>query len=341
MHTAPHRASWLLAVVLLAWPVPGGAHAEEPLRWGWSAGDAWLYRLESSSQVDMLVSVPGPRSKTVTEDMDLRVAVLQVGDDGTALLELRWQRMSMTEESSASSARWVSDDPDATDAAGRERFGFFEAALDAPVSLRLSARGELSDVQGVDELVQGVLQAAGRPQDADLRDQLTSMFGEERLRTMFLAGLGVFPEEPAAAGLTWQAEVDVTLPLLSAKLRTRYENTVQKPGRKAPAQEVRIRQRGAMVLVPGEQSDVNQVVFRTRLESGGLEGMVVFDTARGLIQESHQQLQLVLRVQVEGDKRMRLDQSITTRYSYSLLGPAEPSAPAPPETGKHGPETGR
>lgn len=201
---APGR---LLSALLLTSTAGFGAPAaaqEVRLAWNLAAGVDLTYRLSFENEAELPADMG---SMTMNMEFTSKWSVLEVDGDGNAVVRTTTEHARMELDSPMLSARFDSDEP-----ASGSPLDSMRALVGTQYTVVVGPRGNLVDIQGLDELREQ-LSASVSPQALAMLEQT---FSEEALRSQWEQGLGQFPAEPVGVGSTWGHSLTVPIPQLGS-----------------------------------------------------------------------------------------------------------------------------
>jgi hypothetical protein len=268
------------------------------LRPKFEKGRVTLYRQVMA--LDQVMTMPGGQEMKIpmkTESgISLRVA--EVAEDGSAKVELSMLFLKLDSEMPHMQLQLDTRDPEslAKTPMGRVLPGL----LNKPVTLSVSASGELTDVEGFDRIT------------ADLgpaRQFVEGIFSEEAVKQMPLYQTAK-AKHPTDAGDTWEDEFEIALPMNMGTLQVRTQYTlgtidakaklaaipaVMTTTLKAPTTQAQQPAGMGLTNVDGKSTGV----VRWDLDAGELigstmEGQMVMEMAMGGPQKITQKTEVVL-----------------------------------------------
>lgn len=199
----------LLAVSLLASCGGKKAEGKVELRLRLQEGKAYSTRMVADQTITQ--TAQGQEIKvTQTIGMGYTFDVKKVESDGATLVQVTYDSALYKQDSPAGKVEYDSANPPAQvpDAA----IGF-AALVGQGFSMKLSALGEVLDVQGTDELIQHMLDQLGLPA-GEARDSvetsLKTQFGTEGMKETMEKAMAVYPEKPVGVGDSWTKKMTLT-----------------------------------------------------------------------------------------------------------------------------------
>jgi hypothetical protein len=211
-----------LALALLFVPAPAASAAT--LRWKLKPGDAFHYLMEQTT-----VTVPKRNGMdlgkiTQTFTVDLTRTVKSVGDDGTAEMTQKFDRVRMKYDAGLVKVEF--DSTKEPDAASAPLVGSLKAMVGAEFSFKMTPRGEMSDVRIPEAVVKAFREAGSRGGAAD-------QFSEEGFKKSLVETSVTFPAEDLAPGKAWSRQLKIPTPEGAQVTQTRtytYEGPDAKEG---------------------------------------------------------------------------------------------------------------
>jgi hypothetical protein len=129
--------------------------------------------------------------------------VQEVDEDGTALVDVIYTAVLYKLDGPGINVEYDSANPPAhvSDAARG-----FAALVGQGFSMRIAADGQVSDLQGVDAMLDSLTRGLDPVAAQSLREQ----FGDEALRETMEQMMAIYPEAPVGIGDSWRKQITVT-----------------------------------------------------------------------------------------------------------------------------------
>lgn len=146
-----------------------------------------------------------------TIGMAYTYAVKKVESDGTALVDVTYTWIGYKQDGPMGNVEYDSSNPPATipDAA----IGY-AALLGQGFSMKMTPLGEVADMEGIDDLLERILDVlnvpAGSARDAIL-ESLETQFGEQAMKESFEKASAIYPNKPVAVGDSWSKKVALAM----------------------------------------------------------------------------------------------------------------------------------
>ena len=312
----------------LALTVPGPVRGRELLRWGFQAGDTWEYRLTQSTLTrgDPLRSpesgqMMGQSIRTSQlQTLTLEVAVRQVEANGNITVDWTYTRMQMSTELGGTSFDWDSDRPDTSlaDTPQSSMIAPLEAMLGRTLTVVMTPLGEMLEVRGGDAMLAAMLEGLDPRIAPMMEEQLGSMFGEERMVSEFMGGVGTLPEAPVGLGDSWTTHSEMSLPMFGGNMTSETRHTVTGFENQSDERVVLILHEGTIELDDSGRGE--GLPFTVSLNDASLSGSTTFSLDRGLILSSATKTEQVMTMSMPAAgmrQRMRTESSTV----LELVGP--------------------
>jgi len=285
-----------LAAALAMW---GGATArgETLLRWKFEPGQKLQYVVQVKMTQKMNAGGT-PTTMTTSQIMDTSREVKSVDADGTAVVLQTIDRMRMKMESPQGiSVDYDSASEEEPQGISKMMAPMFEAMVGKPISVKMNARGEVSDVK----LPQGMLDQMKKVPGME---KVGGMFSEENMKQMM--GNMVLPEEPVAKGDKWSTEASMQIPMLGkgqVKVEYEYGGSETRNGKKVEK---------ILTAMEMNITGTEGQVFPIKLEGQKTTGAIYFDAAAGRFTESEMNTTMKMKVEV-GERKMEIDTEMDQR----------------------------
>jgi hypothetical protein len=268
------------------------------LEWKFAAGDEESYRLTQSAK---LFSGEGDALKqfaAIEQELDIKWKVLDVDEQGTATITVQIAAMSML--ASGPDGQEVRFDSESTDepqgyAAILRPLG--KRLSESEVQLKMSPRGEVTDVKLPDELSEAVKSVPGGKK-----------FAEDGGVTSFesLARLGaplIFPAEEIITETSWEEKREIELPVLG-KVASEFVYTIEEP---IAEDRVSIDQ---VLKLDASKAEGD---LRLKLVNQESAGTIDFNVAEGRPELSNLSYRAEFEQKSQGQSRMKLEHTIEFR----------------------------
>ena len=268
------------------------------MRIHWMVGRKYPLRMEltQSTRTEM----PN-QAKLLIQDVklnqDFNIAALKELDNGGRQLELRFEGEQMkVSQGDQPILRFDSAQSPAQDARDPAA-PVLRAVLDARIQYFTDAGGKVEKMAGVDELTKRIT-ATGRPQEQAMFNQ---MFSEDTLKRYGSFGEAM-PGHAVKIGDSWRLRKDMPSPIgiLALNLKYTFQNWEQFGDRKC-----------AHVEAEGELSSKSisaATGMMVEITKGKISGEFWYDPALGMIVETHNDLDLTLKITTRA-------QSMTSQFS--------------------------
>jgi hypothetical protein len=261
---------WLTAS-LLALPVSVSAQ-QVTLRWKYAAGSELVYRLVNHEEVTM----PMMGGNTVSEQTQtMRWSVSEVAPDGAATVTITTEHVQV--EMSGPTGN-VSYDSRTDEAPTAPEVQMFAAMAGLSYTMVIGPEGTVQSVQGMDLLIDKMMEALPPEAVALGRGMLGEMFSEEFITNMMQQSIQIFPPEPVGAGDSWQHSFSTPVPVIgevTTNLTFKVDGIEERDGGTVAV----ISSTGDMVV--GEE-DGGPFAGMMAMDEAEITGTMNFDVDRGL-----------------------------------------------------------
>jgi hypothetical protein len=277
--------------------VAAPARAGEPLRWKFKPGETLRYTLVQET-VQRVKAMGQPEAKsTLNQTVNMHWEVKRVSSDGVAEMSQTIDHVRMKVDSPLNSFEFDSSTGKVPEGpiAG-PLVPLLRALVGAEFTLKMSARGELSEVKVPQKLIDSLRQsnpAAGG-----------GMVSEDGLKNLISQSSLALPEGPLDKGKTWTNQSKLPLPMVGTMV-TDKRYTFEGPDPKA-AGLLQISLEIKMSLEPAADSNV---ALKITAHDG--KGEFLFDPQAGRIVSSHVDDKMKMSVSVQGQNIEQATDTIT------------------------------
>lgn len=279
-------ATWLFAQKT---PGLGG---KVQLRLNLQQGKTYTTRVTTSQEISQEIL---GQKQDMTQEMGLGYAfeVQQVASDGTMSAKMTCNWTSFKQDSPLGKVDY--DSSKATQAIPTAAKPF-AALVGTSLTMDLSPQGEVSNVKGLEKMIEAVLKSlelpAGTPK-ADLENQLREQFGDKAMQENMSQMMAVFPPKPVGIGDSWSKQLSLAKPF-----PMRVDTTWTLKARKNGIAVVDIRSK--LETDPkGEAMKLGPMSLRPSL-SGTQTGTQQIDEATGWVKSGKIQQEFSGKLKIEG-----------------------------------------
>lgn len=175
-------------------------------------GTVHRYELTQKQKINTSMGAMGSQEVESTTRLEMTQEVRDKGEDGSVTLGVTYDRIRMEMQGPMS----MTVDTDAADAAGDDPMaGMMGSLVDKPIVVRMTDRGEILGVEGIESIFDELL--SGMPDDpgaSAMADTMKKSFGDESLSGLFQQMNPILPEGPVEPGDTWSSDIGVTNPVI-------------------------------------------------------------------------------------------------------------------------------
>jgi hypothetical protein len=284
---------WILAAVMLVISCKRGEPVD--LKMNLQPGDKYLYTMVTSSTMDQ--GMMGKVTDKKTMESLYEVAAAGVNKRIT----VTFQRVAMQTGSGDRSMAYDSK----TNSGSPEMAAVVKNMLGRPFSLLVSDKGEILEISGIAEIINGVGDTTTK-EGVMNRKMMISIFNETAIKNMMEQSLSFFPGHSVRPGETWKSRYDFTMSVMNMEVDNDYTLRSVKDGIAYIDVNSKITGSGAM-------SD--KQMQSVQLEVGGTQkGTMEVEVATGLIRDSELQQNVDGNISAMGMKmpiRMQQDTHIS------------------------------
>jgi hypothetical protein len=308
----PARLAGLLPTLALVALAAAPARADAKLRWKFTKGKPYHYTITQKTQMKM-VQGPGQEISTVMNQVtDLTWDIKAVDPDGSASMTLTTDRVRIVMDSPVFKLEFDSKDPKDPTGPAAALAPVFRAMVGVPIEMKMSGRGQISDVKVPPKLLDALKNAG--PGGAAATNSLAS---EEGIKTTMSRASLVLPEEAVAPGKSWKSNVELPAPpmgTMALDSTYTYKGPATQDGHKVEKVDLATK-------VDLKPSDNPQVTVKVKSQDN--QGAFYFDNADGYLRgsEVNQKMELGLTV---------MDQELVQNVETSVkMEPTKPEAGSP------------
>jgi len=198
-------------IVLLSVLLTNGASAADRVSLKLRLQEGQTYKSRFVSEQKIKQTIEGRVIET-TQTMGFAYSfeVKQVQPDGTALCRVRHDSVLVKQDGPAGKMEYDSTNPPTTIPSEAKAFA---AIVGEGYDLRITPMGHVSEVSGVDEMIEKIIMAVDMPDEKVrelARKQLKEQFGDEAVRAQMEQILAVYPDVPIVVGDSWQRHVTIS-----------------------------------------------------------------------------------------------------------------------------------
>jgi len=184
----------------------GGGSKKLDLRLRLEAGKSYGVKMTADQTVTQTLA---GQTQTINQTIGMAYTydVQSVGSDGTMLVKVTYDWVLYTQDGPMGKVSYDSANPPAT--IPEAALGY-AALVGKGFSAKMTPTGDITDVQGVDEMIAQMLDTLGVPEGsarAELEASLRSQFGGEALKESFEKAAFFYPDKPVAVGDSWSRPI--------------------------------------------------------------------------------------------------------------------------------------
>ncbi len=290
--TSPARLGLALALLALLIPAAGKASAADPLRWKFTKGKSYSYVVTQQLKNKAEVGGQSIDSNTV-QKMTMLWEVKDVDPKGVAAMDQTIVRVEMSVESPQAKVTVDTDSKDEAQGPAAQLKTVFAALVNKPIHVKMTPRGEITDVTIDPQMLEGFKAFSGGP--------MGEMFSEKGLKEMTGQATLVLPEKALSKGDTWDATKRIEMPLGTMVMKNAY--TLDDPAGKISAKV-------EVAIEPKPNAP-----FEIKIASQDVKGTYDFDNAAGTLKASAVTQKMQLKVNVQN---MEIFQNLETNVTMTL-----------------------
>ncbi len=203
-----------IALVLSLLAASPLAAQNKTLRWNLKEGQKFNIEITQDQQQNM--NVPGQPEMEIPIEQGTYMTWEVTGADSDKFnITQVITRMTMSMAAPMMEIEYDSDDGEA-DGMAAQMAATIEPVIDAEIKFVMNARGEISDVEIPEDVIDAIESAGGGMMGANglNADALKQLVNQSSL---------VLPEDPASGGVTWANENKIDTPMMNMAVKTDYE----------------------------------------------------------------------------------------------------------------------
>jgi hypothetical protein len=302
----------LLAACLLLLAASGAAAQEaRTFRYKMDPGDQLIYRLTTETKIAQ--SIAGMSFDSEVKNADVSIRTLQkVDDDGNLVIQSE-NKIIKASLSAGPAGDYSYDSQSPTNekgsVLGAALTPLYDTLKGAYITLTVSPRGEVVKLQGLSDLVSGVLK------DNPLTQQFGGMMGTDEAGAMTYGDSFVrFPEHAIKPGDTWKVPFELTVPKMGTfKGETAYK--YEGPDKVGDRATIRITEKTTMTFDLNIESDAAAVTGTISSMDGSATAHFDPELGQMVSKKSTMKLGGTLNVKAGGqDLMLQQDQDVTTTF---------------------------
>ena len=185
-------------------PASAGANDKIELRLRLEPGKAYKLRMTAAQTITQTMG-GAKQEMAQTVGFQLKHDVQEVGDDGTAVIQVTYDSVQYKVDGPIAQIDYDSSNPPPADALHPMVKGF-AALVGESFWMDLTPQGQPTRIEGADQLVARVAEKT----DPMLENQLKQQFGDQALKEMMEQMMGIYPDQPVAVGDSWSKKMVIT-----------------------------------------------------------------------------------------------------------------------------------
>ncbi len=292
------RVNVSLAVLVLAMLVPSILVAQEPLRWKFENGEKLDYNMVQDMTMAMEGGPVGKMETKMRQQMEMTWDVQQVNADGSAVIRQTFDRVRMKMTTPGGEINYDTDSVEAPAGMAAMIAPMYKAMTEAEFIITMSDRGQVTEVNIPDEVIEALKNSPGAAMMGDLATS-------EGFKKMIAQGSLVLPENPPQKGDSWSSKVEMENPMAgkqTVETTYRYEETKEMDGTTYAV----IRPELKMSIASTPEQNVQM-----KVTDQSSEGEVLFNVDEGRLHTSKFKQNVTLDVSVGGQSMtQKIDQTV-------------------------------
>jgi hypothetical protein len=280
------KAPRIVALILCLAAMASTASADATLQWKFRKGKKYNYAFSMKMASTMMVQ--GQKIDTaMTQIIDMTWEIKDVEPDGSARMVQTIDRLRFKMTAPGGVANLDFDSREDKPVVGPQAatVGIFKAMVNAPMDMKMTVQGKVSDVKFTPEMAEAI-KKAGAPMGGG------SFFSEEGMKDLISRASITLPEGAIAQGKTWNTAFDTKMPMvgtMSADNTYTYLGSAEQTGRKVE----KIGVDSKIEIKPDPNSPAT-----VRLKAQESKGTIFFDNVEGFLRgsEINQKMQMIISV---------------------------------------------
>jgi Family of unknown function (DUF6263) len=295
--------AFALTLAVVSFSTSMAARADETLRWKFTKGQTVNYVFNQQTVTQSEVN--GQKiDVTMTQAMELNWKIKDVASDGTASMDQTIDRILYTMKGGPTGEITIDTSKDEKQEGPLAALvPLFKALTGTPFSLKMNTRGEVSDVQVPEKVVEALKNTGPLAQAGG------EMFTEKGLKELTSQATIVLPKESVAKGFKWNSTKTINLPFGSMNLDSAY--TYEGPSDALEKIGVDVK----MDIKPAANSP-----FEINIAKQDNKGAFLFDNKNGVLSSSEVGQKIQMKIKVMNQE---IVQNIETNVK---MGQAKPAA---------------
>jgi hypothetical protein len=284
MTTSRARVLFPAVLVIVAAVAVASAQADDTLRWKFSKGEKLHYVVTQKTSSTAVVA--GQKIETLmTQDIVTTWDVQDVDSSGSAVMDQTIDRIVFAMTGPTGEIKIDTKKDEAGEGPAASVAPLFKALAGNPCRLKMSARGEVSDVSIPAKLVDALKNAG--PAAAN-----NPLFTEEGFKRMLTQASLVLPEGAVAKGQTWKVAKSIPMPMIGTMV---MDNVYTYEGPSDPADRI-------SVAVKLDIQPKEGVPFEIKVTKQDSKGTFRFDRKAGVLRGSELTQNMEMRITANGQE---------------------------------------
>ena len=175
-------------------------------------GKAYMLRMTAAQKITQTVQ-GSKQEMPQTLGLGFKYDVQEVGDDGTAVIQVSYDSVQYHVEGPMGKIDYDSSNPPPADEIHPMAQGF-AALVGEGFRMDLTPQGRATRVEGADQLLDRLADRIDVPSEAlrtTLKQQMEKQFGDQALKEMIEQMMGIYPDHPVGVGDSWSKKMVVTV----------------------------------------------------------------------------------------------------------------------------------
>jgi hypothetical protein len=252
------------------------------------------YLLQSKNQTNISQTINGSEIR-IAQNMTatMKCQILDVDSLSSATMKITYSSIKFQQDGSTGKIEYDSDRSAPDSQPGTN---VLAALVGAGFTIKVSPTGQILDIQGIDAMMEAVLQKMGSGKDIEtLKENLKKQYGDTAIKEMSQQFMLDFPREPIGLGEGWTAKTSISKGIY-ADLETTYTLRERKNG-------TAFFDISAVITPNAVREPVDFGLFKMRyLLSGKQEGTVQIAEADGFSSSGQTKQQFSGEIEISNSK---------------------------------------
>lgn len=280
-------------------------------------GDIFKYKMVAKTS--NMEKSPATEDKEVSQNNEINYFYTkEVNDvDGSGIISYKvtFDSITITSQMADQSIKYSSNVNDSIKQ--NPAFMQYNAVINNPFFIRVSANGEISEVYGLEKVYESLFKSLGDTLKEADKQEIKSQFGEESIKEILQQEYQIAPANPVAVDSSWTKSFNTAVLFFEVQNNAKYtlKGIESKDGNTLANIEAQLN----VEFKGKEVTEKGMKIAIENAETGG-SGKVTMNLNRGCVsyKETNTNLKLVLKLSAQGQSALST-QGVTTNLLVQLL----------------------